>query len=416
MEEQLAAKGEIKGVEKMENVKKMPLEGLRVIDASTVLAGPMLATYLGDFGAEVIKVEHPSGDPLRNAGRHKDGESLEWKLVSRNKKPITLNFSTPKGQELFHKLAKTADVVITNFRPKTLEKWNITYESLTKDNPGLIFVKVSGFGEDGPYKERPGFGTLAEAMSGFAQVNGFPDRGPVLPSFALADYATALMGAYATMVAVYERDHSENKRGQYIDLPIYEALMGMLGNQVMEYDQLDIIPGRKGNRTGWTVPRNLYETKDNKWLAISGTSQPIVERIFKAISREDLITNPKFATNQKRLEHVDELEGIIAEWMKKYTQAEILERFIQFEATIAPVYNVEDIVNDPHFNHRENITEVPDENFGKVKMLNVAPKLSRTPGKIRHTGLGRGTCNNEVYSGIGLSDGDIEKLQEDGII
>lgn len=400
----------------MEENRKLPLAGLRVIDASTVLAGPMLATYLGDFGADVIKVEHPAGDPLRNAGRQKDGESLEWKLVSRNKKPITLNFSTPKGQELFHKLAETADVVITNFRPKTLEKWNITYESLSKDNPGLIVVKVSGFGEDGPYKERPGFGTLAEAMSGFAQVNGFPDRGPVLPSFALADYATALMGAYATMVAIYERDHSEDGRGQYIDLPIYEALMGMLGNQVMEYDQLGVIPGRKGNRTGWTVPRNLYETKDGKWLAISGTSQPIVERIFKAIGREDLITNPKFATNQKRLENVDELEAIIAGWMKGYTQDEILERFVHFEATIAPVYTVEDIVNDPHFNHRENIANVPDVHFGSVKMLNVAPKLSRTPGEIRHTGAELGSYNETLYGELGLTPEEIEGLKKDGII
>jgi crotonobetainyl-CoA:carnitine CoA-transferase CaiB-like acyl-CoA transferase len=400
----------------MENKKKLPLDGLRVIDASTVLAGPMLATYLADFGADVIKVEHPAGDPLRNAGCHKDGESLEWKLVSRNKKPITLNFSTPKGQELFHKLAESADIVVTNFRPKTLEKWNITYESLTKNNPGLILVKVSGFGEDGPYKDRPGFGTLAEAMSGFAQVNGFPDRGPVLPSFALADQATALLGAYATMVAVYERDNSEDKKGQYIDLPIYEALMGMLGNQVMEYDQLNIIHGRRGNRTGWSVPRNLYETKDRKWVAISGSSQPIVERIFKAIDREDLITNPKFINNQTRLEHADEVEEIIAEWMKQHSQEEIIERFIKFDATIAPVYTIEEIVKDPHFNHRGNITEVPDPHFEKVKMFNVAPKFSKTPGEIRHVGLELGSCNEEIYSGLGLSVKEIDELKANGII
>lgn len=400
----------------METKKKLPLEGLRVIDASTVLAGPMLATYLADFGADVIKVEHPTGDPLRNAGCHKDGESLEWKLVSRNKKPITLNFSTPKGQELFHKLAESADIVVTNFRPKTLEKWNITYESLTKNNSGLILVKVSGFGEDGPYKDRPGFGTLAEAMSGFAQVNGFPDRGPVLPSFALADQATALLGAYATMVAVYERDHSKDRIGQYIDLPIYEALMGMLGNQVMEYDQLNIVHGRRGNRTGWSVPRNLYETKDNKWVAISGSSQPIVERIFKAIEREDLIENPKFINNQTRLEHADEVEEIIAEWMKQHPQEEIIKRFIEFDATIAPVYTIEEIVKDPHFNYRGNITEVPDPHFEKVKMLNVAPKFSRTPGEIRHVGLELGSSNKEVYSDLGLSADEIAELKTNGII
>ncbi|WP_125928054.1 CaiB/BaiF CoA transferase family protein [Bacillus canaveralius] len=395
---------------------KLPLEGLRVIDASTVLAGPMLATYLGDFGAEVIKVEHPKGDPLRSAGKQKEGISLEWKMVSRNKKPITLNFNSEQGQKLFQKLAETADVVITNFRPKTLEKWNISYQTLTEKNPGLILVKVSGFGENGPYKDRPGFGTLAEAMSGFAQVNGYPESGPLLPSFALADQATALLGAYATMVAIYERDHSTDKIGQYIDLPIYEALMGMLGNQVMEFDQLGIVPGRKGNRTGWSVPRNLYRTKDDKWVAISGSSQPIVERIFKAIDREDLIKNPKFINNQVRLANADELEDIIADWMQNHTQAEILDRFIMFEATIAPVYTIEDITEDDHFKYRGNIVEVPDEDFEKVKMLNVAPKLSRTPGKIKHTGLVLGAYNHLIYEELGLNKSEIEAMKKDGII
>ncbi|MBP1932147.1 CaiB/BaiF CoA transferase family protein [Ammoniphilus resinae] len=394
---------------------RLPLEGLRVIDASTVLAGPMLATYLGDFGAEVIKVEHPKGDPLRNAGNQKDGKSLEWKLVSRNKKPITLNFNSSEGQALFRKLAESADILITNFRPKTLEKWGMKYELLSENNPGLIMVKVSGFGEEGPYKDRPGFGTLAEAMSGFAQINGYPDRGPLLPSIALADQATALLGAYATMVAVYERDRSGGQ-GQYIDLPIYEGLMGMLGNQVMEYDLLGLIPGRKGNRTGWSVPRNLYETKDGKWVAISGSAQQIVERIFKAIDREDLITNPKFVNNQVRLQHADELEEIIGEWMKQHDQAEIIDRFITFEATIAPVYDIEDIMQDPHFQARGNIAEVPDSDFGSVKMLNVAPKLSRTPGRIRNAGLDLGSSNDEVYGELGLSPEEIAKLKVDGII
>ena len=400
----------------MKGKKKLPLEGLRVIDASTVLAGPMLATYLGDFGAEVIKVEHPKGDPLRSAGRQKNGVSLEWKLVSRNKKPITINFNTAEGQKLFHKLAETVDVVITNFRPQTLAKWNITYESLTENNPGLILVKVSGFGEDGPYSNRPGFGTLAEAMSGFAQVNGYPDRGPLLPSFALADQATALLGAYSTMVAIYERDNSIEKKGQYIDLPIYEALMVMLGNQVMEYDQLNIVPGRKGNRTGWSVPRNLYETKDKKWVAISGSAQPIVERIFKAIEREDLIHNPKFINNQARLENADEIEEIIANWMKEHTQEEILERFIQYDATIAPVYTIEDIVKDPHFNYRGNIVEVHDNQLDKVKMLNVVPKFSRTSGEIQHPGLEIGSCNYQVYGELGLNKQEVDDLKERGII
>ncbi len=396
--------------------KDLPLDGLRVIDASTILAGPMLATYLGDFGAEVIKVEHPSGDGLRKVGREKEGKSLEWKLVSRNKKPVTLNLAHPDGQKLFHRLASTADVVITNFRPRTLDKWKITYETLSQHNPGLIMVKISGFGQEGPYRDRPGFGTLVEAMSGFAAVNGYADRGPLLPSFALADQATALLGAFATMVALFHRENSPEGTGQSIDLPIYEALMGMLGNQIMEYDQLGVAPQRLGNRTQFSAPRNLYQTQDGKWVAISGTSQPIVERIFKAIGREDLIEAPQFKDNRTRLHNADELDAIISKWMINHTQQEAIDRFLECEATIAPVYNISDILEDPHFAARGNIASVPDPDFGSVRMFNVAPKLSRTPGRIRHVGLEKGAANKAVYEGLGLSPDDMRTLQKNGVI
>lgn len=396
--------------------KDLPLGGLRVIDASTILAGPMLATYLGDFGAEVIKVEHPSGDGLRKVGREKEGKSLEWKLVSRNKKPVTLNLAHPDGQKLFHRLASTADVVITNFRPRTLDKWKITYETLSQHNPGLIMVKISGFGQEGPYRDRPGFGTLVEAMSGFAAVNGYTDRGPLLPSFALADQATALLGAFATMVALFHRENSPEGTGQSIDLPIYEALMGMLGNQIMEYDQLGVTPQRLGNRTQFSAPRNLYQTQDGKWVAISGTSQPIVERIFKAIGREDLIEAPQFRDNRTRMHNADELDAIISKWMINHTQQEAIDRFLECEATIAPVYNISDILEDPHFAARGNIASVPDPDFGSVRMFNVAPKLSRTPGRIRHVGLEKGAANKAVYEGLGLSPDDMRTLQKNGVI
>ncbi len=396
--------------------KDLPLGGLRVIDASTILAGPMLATYLGDFGAEVIKVEHPSGDGLRKVGREKEGKSLEWKLVSRNKKPVTLNLAHPDGQKLFHRLASTADVVITNFRPRTLDKWKIKYETLSQHNPGLIMVKISGFGQEGPYRDRPGFGTLVEAMSGFAAVNGYADRGPLLPSFALADQATALLGAFATMVALFHRENSPEGTGQSIDLPIYEALMGMLGNQIMEYDQLGVTPQRLGNRTQFSAPRNLYQTQDGKWVAISGTSQPIVERIFKAIGREDLIEAPQFKDNRTRLHNADELDAIISKWMINHTQQEAIYRFLECEATIAPVYNISDILEDPHFAARGNIARVPDPDFGSVRMFNVAPKLSRTPGRIRHVGLEKGAANKAVYEGLGLSPDDMRTLQKNGVI
>jgi formyl-CoA transferase len=376
----------------------------------------MLATYLGDFGAEVIKVEHPSGDGLRKVGREKEGKSLEWKLVSRNKKPVTLNLAHPDGQKLFHRLASTADVVITNFRPRTLDKWKIKYETLSQHNPDLIMVKISGFGQEGPYRDRPGFGTLVEAMSGFAAVNGYADRGPLLPSFALADQATALLGAFATMVALFHRENSPEGTGQSIDLPIYEALMGMLGNQIMEYDQLGVTPQRLGNRTQFSAPRNLYQTQDGKWVAISGTSQPIVERIFKAIGREDLIEAPQFRDNRTRMHNADELDAIISKWMINHTQQEAIDRFLECEATIAPVYNISDILEDPHFAARGNIASVPDPDFGSVRMFNVAPKLSRTPGRIRHVGLEKGAANKAVYEGLGLSPDDMRTLQKNGVI
>src|SRR3712207_4956306 len=343
-------------------------------------------------------------------------------------------------------------------------------------------VKISGFGEEGPYRDRPGFGTLAEAMSGFAAVNGHPDRGPLLPSFALADQATALLGAYATMVALFHRETSPEREGQYIDLPIYEALMIMLGNQVMEYDQLGIVPQRMGNRTGFSVPRNLYRTKEGKWVAISGTSPSIVERIFKAIGREDLIFAPEFKDNRarlqnadaldaiisewmanhtqeeaidrfleceatiagpppsiverilkasggedlscapelkytrSRLQNADALDAIISEWMANHTQEEAIDRFLECEATIAPVYDVSDIMKDPHFCARGNIARVPDPDFGSVRMLNVAPNLSRTPGRIEHTGLEKGAANEEVYGGLGLSPDDVRTLRENGVV
>jgi crotonobetainyl-CoA:carnitine CoA-transferase CaiB-like acyl-CoA transferase len=307
-------------------------------------------------------------------------------------------------------------VVITNFRPRTLDKWKIKYETLSQHNPDLIMVKISGFGQEGPYRDRPGFGTLVEAMSGFAAVNGYADRGPLLPSFALADQATALLGAFATMVALFHRENSPEGTGQSIDLPIYEALMGMLGNQIMEYDQLGVTPQRLGNRTQFSAPRNLYQTQDGKWVAISGTSQPIVERIFKAIGREDLIEAPQFRDNRTRMHNADELDAIISKWMINHTQQEAIDRFLECEATIAPVYNISDILEDPHFAARGNIASVPDPDFGSVRMFNVAPKLSRTPGRIRHVGLDKGAANKAVYEGLGLSPDDMRTLQKNGVI
>lgn len=396
-------------------MNQLPLKNIKVLEAASIIAGPKIGMHLADFGAEVIKVEHPKyGDSIRNLGHHKDGCSLEWKHINRNKKPITLNLSKEKGKDIFLKLIKDSDILIENFRPGTMEKWGLGWEVVSKINPKLIMIRVSGFGQDGPYNARPGFGTLAEAMSGFASINGYSDRGPLLPSFALADQVTALVGAYSAMVAYYHQ--KTTGEGQYIDLSIYESLMAILGNQVMDYDQLGIIQKRMGNRMAFSVPRNLYETKDEKWIAMSGSAQSIVERLFIAMERKELIEDPRFKDNTSRQKYADELDEIIGDWMGNKTQKEVLDHLIKHEVAVAPVYGIDDLFNDEHVQSRENIVSVKDDDLGKVKMQNIVPKLSLTPGEIRHTGLDKGEYNDQIYAELGYSEEDIQQFKSEDVI
>ncbi|MGH9036423.1 MAG: CaiB/BaiF CoA transferase family protein [Acidimicrobiia bacterium] len=392
-----------------------PLEDLTVVDAATLFAGPMIATLMGDFGADVTKVEHPRGDSLRHLGWEKEGVSLLWLFINRNKACVTLNLSGLAGQGLFRELVSGADVLIENFRPGTMERWGLGWETLSADNPGLVMVRVSGFGQDGPYSGRPGFGTLAEAMSGFAHLNGYPDGPPTLPPFALADGIAGCVGAFATLAALRHRDATGE--GQVVDLSIYEPLFFILGAQVTLYDQLGIVQERTGNRAPFTAPRNSFQAADGRWFGLSASSQSIAERVMHLVGREDLLAKPWFATSAGRLEHQDVLDEAICEWMGKHTSAEVVAAFEAFHAAIAPVYSIADIMEDPQYRHRETVIRAPHPRLGPVAVPGVVPRLVSTPGAVRSIGGDLGQDNEEVYAGrLGHSPAELSAWREAGVI
>ena len=388
-----------------------------MLDAATVIAGPGVCARLGDFGADVIKIEHPKmGDTTRNLGWKVQGVALWWKHISRNKRPVTLDLSHPKGQEILLRLAGTADVLVESFRPGTLEKWNLPPERLHEANPQLVILRNSAFGQTGPYARRPGFGTLAEAMSGLAHMTGFPDRGPVLPSIALADEVAAVVGAFAVMVALYHRD-VHGGPGQVIDVSLFESLFQITGPQAAAYEKLGIVEERRGNRLSFAAPRGAYQTRDGKWVALSGTAQSAAERILSAIGHPDLITDERFATNGARLENVEDLDRLIQAWMSRHKLAEVIETFEREGAALAPVYDIAQIYEDPQYDARGTIVHVPDEELGEVALVDPQPRLSRTPGRIRHAGLPRGAANEEIYrQELGLTEEELRQLEEDGTI
>lgn len=397
----------------------LPLEGLKVVDIAVLFASPTISQNMGDFGAEVIKVEHPkSGDSLRSLGAAKDGVPLWWKITNRNKKCVTLDLGKPEGQEVFKQLIADADVLTENFRPGTMEKWGLGWEVLHAINPRLVFVRVSGFGQTGPYKEKPGFGTLAEAMSGFAYITGQPDGPPTLPGTGLADAVAGQLGTWAVMFALYERDHKSGI-GQYIDLSVLEPLFTILGDQAITYDQLGKVQQRTGNRVpSIGAPRNIYKTKDGRWLALSANAPAIAARVFAAIGQPDLINDSRFKDNRARIANIDEVDAIVGGWIAERTAEEALKKFDEYECACAPVYSIADIFADPHFQAREAVTAVQDPDLGPVRMQNVVPKLSRTPGKIRWPGPTRmGQHNEEIYCGkLGLSRERLAELKEKGIV
>ena len=392
------------------------LRGVRVLDASTLFAGPLAATILGDFGAEVIKIEHPRGDPVRDHGHSKDGVPLWWKMLSRNKQAVTLNLSKPEGQALLEKLVASADVLIENFRPGTLERWNLAPDRLHEINPKLLLARVTGFGQFGPYSRRPGFGTLAESMSGFAQITGEPNGPPTLPPFGLADGITAQAAANAILLALYHRDVHDGP-GQVIDLAIIEPILTILGPQPIVYDQLGIVQARTGNRSVNNAPRNTYRTADDRWVAVSTSAQSIAERVMHLVGHPEVIDEPWFAAGSERAKHADELDSYVGGWIAQHDLETVVKAFEEAQAAIAPIYNIEQIFDDPQYRALESIVSVDDPELGSVRMQNVMFRMSETPGRIQWAGRGLGQDNQAVYGGaLGLSDDEIIALQEKGVI
>lgn len=390
------------------------LEGLRVLDTATLFAGPLAATMLADHGAEVIKVEHPRGDPARTHGASRDGVGLWWKMLGRNKKSVTLYLGSPEGQRIFRDMAAQADVVIENFRPGTLENWGLGYEELAADNPGLVLARVTGFGQFGPYSARPGFGTLAEAMSGFAAITGQPDGPPTLPPFGLADGVAALTTAFGIMTALRAREHTG--RGQVLDASIVEPLLTVLGPQITAYDQLGTLQERTGNRSNNNAPRNTYQCADGQWVAVSTSAQSIAERVVTLVGRPDFLEQPWFATGQGRAQHADELDDAVGSWIAARDRDEVVGAFEEAQAAIAPIYTAADIVTDPQFQALGSILQIDDEQLGPLRMQNVPFRLSDTPGSVRSTGPTLGQHTAEVLAEYGVDESRLGQLREAGVL
>jgi crotonobetainyl-CoA:carnitine CoA-transferase CaiB-like acyl-CoA transferase len=390
------------------------LGDLRVVDCSRLIAGGVLATILADLGADVIKVENPKGgDPLRTWSKSL-GE-LWWKIYARGKRSITLNLTKPEGQALLKRLVKTADVLIENYVPGTFEKWGLGWDALSKENPRLVMVRVSGWGQDGPYRDRPGFGTMVEAMSGFAATTG-PAESPTLPSFPMADMVAAQAGAVAVLAALRHRDRVSG-RGQMIDVPLYEPLLAILGPNALEYRAHGIVRERIGNRSHNASPRGTYKTQDGKWVALSASTPASADALFKALGVGHLLADPRFATNDARIANGEAVDQALAEAIGRRSREEIVRLFETEGLTAAPVYDIADIMEDPHFKARRTFVELPDPQLGTVTMSAPTPRLSETPGTIRWPGPALGAHNREVYSGeLGLTDAELEKLKANGII
>ncbi|WP_369270418.1 CaiB/BaiF CoA transferase family protein [Streptomyces sp. R11] len=392
-----------------------PLSGLRVLDLATLFAGPLAATMLGDFGAEVVKVEHPEKpDPSRGHGPSKDGVGLWWKVLGRNKRTITLNLSKPGGRATLLRLVATADVVIENFRPGTLEKWDLGWPELSAANPRLVLARITGFGQFGPYAHRPGFGTLAEAMSGFAALTGEPDAPPTLPPFGLADSIAGLATAYAVMTALAARERTGE--GQVVDMALIEPMLLALGPQATWYDQLGYVQERTGNRSANNAPRNTYRTADGTWVAVSTSAQSIAERVMHLVGRPELIDEPWFATGADRARHADVLDKAVGDWIARHTRADVLAAFEKAEAAAAPIQDVRDVMTDPQYAALDTITTVDDPELGPLRMQNVLFRLSATPGTIRWTGRPHGADTDEILTDLGLTSSELAALREEGAL
>jgi crotonobetainyl-CoA:carnitine CoA-transferase CaiB-like acyl-CoA transferase len=402
-----------------------PLAGLKVLDLSIIVAGGTCSSLLADFGAEVVKVERPgAGDPLRNWGPFANGVSLWWKVHSRNKKSITLNLGSPEGQDILKKLATQADVLIEGFRPGAMEKWGLGPDDLQKVNPKLVMLRYSGFGQTGPYKDRPGFGTIAECMSGYINMTGFQDTAPNLPPIPLADEIAGVFGAMAGMMALYHRDVTKggaggnsDAKGQVVDVSLFEPLFRLCIPHITMFDMLGINRERVGNDFPDAAPRSLYKTADDRWLGLSATSQSTFESLAQAMGMPDLINRPEFKDNAARLENREALNEELQGWLGQRDLQETMDNLVPAGAVVGPVYDAPQIMTDPHYQAREDIIDINDPELGKTKMLGIVPKFSETPGAVQHAGPTVGEHNQHIYSSwLGLDEGELAELAGQGTI
>jgi crotonobetainyl-CoA:carnitine CoA-transferase CaiB-like acyl-CoA transferase len=392
---------------------KGPLDGLRVLDLSRLFAGNLLTQVLGDFGAEVIKVEPPAGDTLR--AWQTAGVATHWKIFARNKKSLCLELRKPEARELLLKMVSSSAIFVESFRPGTLEAMGLGPERLLEVNPKLVVVRISGWGQDGPYSRRPGFGTLIEGMSGFAAINGFADREPVLPPMYLADGIAGIYGASAAMIALRAAE-KKGGRGQVIDLPLLDPLFAIVGPQAANYRLTGKVKARTGSRSTNTAPRNVYRCKDGKYVGLSASTQKMAERTFRAIGRADLVDDPRYRSNDGRVKHAEALDAIIGAFVAARTQSENVAFFEQAEVTIGPIYDVAQIVEDPHILERELLADYPDPEMGLFPMHHVVPRLLGTPGSIRTPAPRLGEHNRKLLAELGIGKREYRKLISSGIV
>lgn len=393
---------------------KSSLGGMRVLDLSRLVSGNIVTHLLADHGAEVIKVERPgTGDDLRNWKTK--GHSVHWKVYCRNKKSITLDLRQDEGKQILLGLAERMNILVENFKPGTLERWGIGPDSLLERNPKLIIVRVSGWGQTGLYAHKPGFGSLVEAMSGFAAMNGFGDRPPVLPPLALADMIAGLYGSFAVLAAMRNVELAGGD-GQVIDLPLFDPIYSILGPIAAQYRLTGEIPERTGSRSNQTAPRNAYRTLDGKYVALSASMQAMAERLFKTIGMPELIDDPKYKTNTDRVANNDELDPMVADFMASRTQAELLELFEKADVTVGPVADIAQLMDHPYINDRAIIVDLPDADMGRVPMHNVIPRMSGTPAALRSPAPELGQHNHEIFSELGLGKSDLERLGREGVV